>query len=116
MQQPRGAAARLITARRIVVSMQLAEPSAAVSTLGILHSALDGAQLRIAIEHELNSLAIGCLEVLRDVGDCEAGRHLERTCLRLQLAAHQGEEARLTAAVRASDADLFATKEREGCA
>src|SRR5262245_50415714 len=115
MQQPRSAAARVITARRLVAGVQLAESRAVVPTLGILHGALDRAQLRIAVEHELDGLAVGRLEVLGDVRDREAGRHLDRARLRLQITAHEGEQARLAAAVRASDADLLATEERERC-
>ena len=50
------------------------------------------------------------------MGDREAGRHLDRARLRLQIAAHEGEQARLAAAIRAGDADLLATEERERCA
>src|SRR5262249_20750759 len=48
-----------------------------------------------------------------DVRDLEIGRHVERARVRLQIAAHEREQARFAAAVLASDAHFLAPKQPE---
>ena len=54
------------------------------------------------------------IELLRHMRNDELCRHIERARVRLQLAHDQREQARLAAAVRAHDPDLFAAMDREG--
>ena len=76
-------------------------------------SALDRAQLGVAVEHVLDRRLIHGRRLLRHVAEDPFRRHVDIAGVRVQLAAQQREQARLTGAVCAGDADLLARKDGE---
>src|SRR5262245_31977952 len=114
MQKAARATTRVVATGRGVGGVEVAQLFTRIASFGRRDVALDRAQLRVAVEHELDGLLVGGVEFLRDVRDLEVARHLERAGVRVKLAAHERHEARFAAAVLARDADLLAAKQAEG--
>jgi hypothetical protein len=107
------ATARVITAERGVAGVQLAQCGAGIPRFSGGHRCFGLAQLGVAVHDELDRVALRGIHFLRDVRDDQLGRHVEAAGIGLQLAEDQRQQARLTAAVRADDADLLTAIDRE---
>ncbi len=83
----------------------LGEPVAVVRMGGVGDGPFHGAQLVIAVEHELDGGLRQWRGLLAHGGDAPVTWHQAVACLGVQVAAQQREQARLAAAVRADHAD-----------
>ena len=110
----RGARPRVVTAAARVLRVEVRELDAVVVRgFGARDQRLELAQPRVAVEHEIERLAVGGLQILRDMRHLQVGGHLEVPRIRVDLAEHQRHQARLAAAVLAGDADLLAAEQSE---
>ena len=114
-EQRRGTRARRVAVDGLEAMVKIGDrvPVGRVVLLGLAQRALDGAELRVAVHHELDRRRRDGRGFLRDVRDRPAGRHRDVARLRVELAAQQREQRRLAAAVRADDADLVADVDGE---
>ena len=93
--------------------MQLAHQRAAVLGLRGREPGFERAQSAIAVDGVFHRGAIEREALLRDVRDAPLRGIVELAFVGVQLAAQQGEQARLARAVRADEADALARIERD---
>ena len=74
---------------------------------------LDGAELSVAVEHELDGRLVRGVDILRDMSHHQIARHVETADIRVHSATHQFQQGRFAAAVFAGDANFLAAKQAE---
>ena len=118
-EQCRGARARGIAADVVEAVVKVGERLAGefgidgCRRLRHLQRALDGAELMVAVQHELDGRRIGGRRLLRDVGDRPRRRQRDVAGVRVKLAQEQREQTRFAAAVRPDQPDLVPGMDRE---
>jgi hypothetical protein len=113
MHQPPGATPGVISTHRRISGVQLPEPQSIIARLGVCNRRLDLTQLRVTVEYKLNRRGVGRKQLLRHMRNRQVGRHLKCAGIRLKLAAHERQQARLPTPILARDPNLLAPKESE---
>src|SRR5271167_2802685 len=93
--------------------MAFGERHGRIATLSLVDSSQHTAQLRIAIQYELNRRAVARHDLLFDMGDFQGRRPIDVAVIGAKLAANRREQARLAGAVGAGDSDLVAAVDGE---
>ena len=99
-EQARGAGLGAVAVERRVALVQLAEARAIVRAFGVGERLLDRTQLVVTVEHEVERAAVERRGLLCDRGDAPMRGHGAGAALADELAAEQGKETGLAAAVR----------------
>ena len=107
-----GARPRAITVDGFERRIQLRQRHGRIAPLGVLDGGLHAAQLRIAVQHELDRRPGAGGDLLFHVRDLEAAGSSMSPASGAELAADRGEQTGLARAVGAGDADLTRRERR----